>query len=280
MTTIELGGWLQTAVQRLTGTEAPLTIASALVAHFLDKPRSWVLAHPEHPLDEADLLNLQPALERLAAGTPLPYITGEQSFRGHSFMVDPSVLIPRPETELLVERALEWMERQSRPLRVLDVGTGSGCIAISLARESSQAATVFASDISWQSLRIARQNAHRLETSITLIQTDLLGGLSGPFDLICANLPYIPSADLPALDVSRWEPALALDGGERGSELIEALLLQARSRLAPGGLLLAEMEYRQGERLARAARIAFPLGMVIIHPDLAGQDRLLSVALP
>ncbi len=186
------------------------------------------------------------------------------------------MLIPRPETELLVERAVAICTRRSHPL-VADVGTGSGIIAVTLAG-ACPAATLIATDRSRTALAVAAQNAARHDLHpIRFVQTDLLQALSGPFDLVCANLPYIPTGTLNGLTVTDWEPRLALDGGPDGLRLIRRLLLQAQTRLASGGVILLEIEATTGEAALAAARDAFPDAGVELHQDLAGKDRLIEI---
>jgi release factor glutamine methyltransferase len=252
--------------------------ARTLVSHLLEKPHSWVLAHPEQELSPEQESRLEGILERVSAGEPLPYILGHWEFFGLDFTVTPDVLIPRPETELLVEEALGWLREQARPCRALDVGTGCGCIAVTLAKLVPHL-PVFACDISRPALQVARANAleHGVADRVSFFQADLTGSLSGCVELICANLPYIPSGNLQDLDVSRHEPRLALDGGMDGVELIERLAAQARRLLAPGGLMLLEIEATLGgEILPRVAK-HFPRAKVELLPDLAGLDRLVRL---
>ena len=172
-------------------------------------------------------------LARLESGQPLPYVLGAWEFYGLTFELTPDVLIPRPETELLVEQALEWLADRPAPLLAADVGTGSGCIAISLAVHAPQL-RLLASDLSWPALQVARSNLarHRVEGQISLLQCDLLPPLSLPFDLLVANLPYIPSPVLPGLKLSLSEPPLALDGGLDGLDFIRRSAARGGSRPA------------------------------------------------
>jgi release factor glutamine methyltransferase len=267
-------------------SDTPALDAQVLLAYVLEKPRAWVLAHPEAELTPAQQEALESALRRLEAGEPLPYILGHWEFYGLDFTLTPAVLIPRPETELLVDQALSWLRRRPpAPLWAADVGAGSGCIAISLAVHAPEL-RVAATDLSLPALQTARCNAlrHGVASRLFLIQTDLLApfppySLSpGPYlELICANLPYIPSATLASLPVAAREPRLALDGGPDGLSLIRSLLEQAPSRLAPGGLLLLEIEAGQGPAALELARQAFPKGDIRLLPDLAGRDRVVRV---
>lgn len=270
------------ARQRLAqACETPSLDAQVLVAHLLDKPRAWLLAHPEEALTSAQAEALEAALQRLESGEPLPYLLGHWEFYALDFTITAAVLIPRPETELLVDTALTWLKTHPGPRRAADVGTGSGCIAVSLAHHDREL-TVIASDLSRQALWVARQNAlkHAVLERVRLVQMDLLTALAtrdAPLDLLCANLPYIPRNTLAALPVSRWEPRAALDGGEDGLDFIRRLLEQAPARLKPGGLALLEIEAGQGEQAVELAHQAFPLARIQVLPDLAGHPRLLVI---
>lgn len=250
--------------------------AQLLLANVLGRTREWVIAHPDAPLTPEQTQTYQALLAQAGAGVPLPYLLGHWEFFGLDFQVSPAVLIPRPETELLVEQAL-----LRKPTSIADVGTGSGIIAITLAAKLPQA-QVIASDLSIEALAVAQANAQHLGVAerVTFIQSDLCEAYPAQkFDLICANLPYIPSADLTDLPVAQHEPRLALDGGPDGLDLIRRLLQQAHSYLAPQGGLLLEIEYRQGPQAAALAQAAFPTAQVHIHQDLAGLDRLIAVSL-
>ena len=196
-----------------------------LSSRTLQKSRTWIISHPEYLLTGPEEKKLDLLLNELLNGTPLAYVLGTWEFFSLEFFVNQNVLIPRPETEMLVEMALDWLKNQSRPVYGIDIGTGSACIPVSLALNHS-ALNLTASDISAEALKIARRNVSRykLERKIHLVQGDLLGAFITRFDLICANLPYIPTHDLKHLDVSRKEPLLALDGGEDGLFLIRKLL--------------------------------------------------------
>ena len=259
--------------------ETPGNISLLLLSHALGEPKTWVLTHPEIELNSDETHALQSALERLLQGVPLPHLLGEWDFYGRSFIVSPDVLIPRPETELLVEQALTLAARFDRPL-IVDVGTGSGAIAVSLAAALPQA-SVLATDISRPALAIARRNAQRhLAKELPFAQADLLQPFSSKFNLICANLPYIPTRTLAGLPVAQWEPSLALDGGASGLNLIKRLLHQAVSRLAPAGIILLEIESSLGPATLSLAETIFPTAEIHLHQDLAGKDRLVEIQIP
>ena len=253
--------------------------AQVLLSHVLDKPRAWVLTHSDERLNAEQIKHLQRVTRRLESGEPLPYILGHWEFYGLNFSVSPAVLIPRPETEILVEYALSWLADHPARRRAVDVGTGSGCIAVTLASLVPEL-RVLAVDISWPALRIARQNItrHQLAGRIPLAQLDLLAGLHPPphhrFDMICANLPYIPQRTLETLDQLRWEPRTALSGGRSGSEPIQRMLRDLPQVIAPGGLLLLEIEASLGAAIHNRVREVLPGADVQVLPDLAGQDRL------
>ncbi|GAB4504192.1 MAG: peptide chain release factor N(5)-glutamine methyltransferase [Anaerolineales bacterium] len=251
-----------------------------LLAHILDKPRVWLIAHPEAPLTQPQLASIEEAVSRLEAGEPLPYVLGHWSFYGLEFEVTPDVLIPRPETELLVERALGWLTAHPSRRVIADVGTGSACIAIALAVHQPEARLI-ATDISAQALEIARRNGsrHNVAGRIEFVHCDLLPGEKSRFDLICANLPYIPTATLRRLTVYEHEPALALDGGADGLAMIRRLLKMAPTRLFPGGMMLLEIEASQGMAVLSLAYDYFHAAKISLSKDLAGHDRLLQIEL-
>jgi len=235
--------------------------------------------------------------ERRRAREPLAYILGRREFFGLDFCVDRRVLVPRPETELLVEQVLAWSTGKEAPcpgtgsqngavcagpaLNLADVGSGSGCIAIALAVHLSQA-LVYALDSSPAALELAAGNAarHGVAQRVRLLHSDMLGSLPERVDGIVANPPYVRSEDLPALqpEVRDHEPRLALDGGPDGLAAIRQLLAQAPSFLRAGGLVLMEIGWDQGAQVMALARRHFPGVEVTVLPDYAGHDRILRVA--
>jgi release factor glutamine methyltransferase len=259
-------------------SQTPVLDAQVLVANILEKPRSWVMAHPEAQLDDYQYNKIIQGLSRLKNGVALPYVIGHWEFYGLDFYLTPDVLIPRPETELLVEHAINWLKDHTNRNRVLDVGTGSGCIGISLAVNNPDI-KIFMTDISQAALDIARRNVEKygLSNRVELHQTDLLAGISRQFDLICANLPYIPSQMLRQLPVSEREPLLALDGGISGTTLISRLLYQTRNCLSPGGLLLMEIEESEGAEVKSLVSTQFPAAQTEILKDLSGRDRCIKL---
>jgi len=246
-----------------------------LLAHVLGTSRTALLTHPERALTPGQLSSYRTLVRRRASGYPLPYLTGHVEFYGLEFEVTPEVLIPRPETETLVDLALA-----RQPATIVDVGTGSGCIAVSLAVCLPEAA-IYAIEISSAALSVARRNTerHGVTERVRLIVGDVLTPRPGPADLIVSNPPYIPTSQCASLPISvrNHEPRLALDGGPDGLSIVRRLLAQAPAVLRPGGALLIEIGADQGEAAGHLAHIFFPQAAVRVHPDLAGRDRVLEV---
>ncbi len=264
------------AAQRLrAAADRPQVEAELLLAHLLDCPRVHVLAHLEDALAPEQAAAYRALVERRAAGEPLPYLTGRAPFFGREFAVTPATLIPRPETELLVELALDWLKLRPRA-RVVDVGTGSGCIAVTLACHAPEA-RVTATDIAADALAVARSNATRHGARVRFVRADLLAPVAWA-DLIVSNPPYVATGEWDALPPSvQREPRGALLAGEDGLDAIRRLLAQAVSRLRPGGLLLVEIGAGQGDAAQAAAQAAFPQAKCEVLRDLAGKDRVLRV---
>jgi release factor glutamine methyltransferase len=193
-------------------------------------------------------------------------------------LVTPAVLIPRPETELLVKTAQEWLAANPGRRVGADIGTGSGCIPVALAMLVPDLHMI-AADISADALDVARSNAQRyfLHERVHLVHSNLMENVPGPFSLITANLPYIPEARLPELAVSKWEPRVALGGGEDGLEFIRPFLQQASTRLAPGGLVLAEIDASLELKVPETAKSLWPKAKIEVQKDLAGLPRMLKV---
>lgn len=279
---LSVGAFLQTLSERLREkSETPALDAQTLLGHILQRPRAWLLAHPEARLEAEQVAALETAVQRVENGEPLPYVLGKWEFFGLTFEVTPDVLIPRPESELLIERALSWLRAHPERLRIADVGAGSGCLGLALAVHFPRL-RVFATDLSFAALRVARRNAtrHGVADRVQTVCSDLLTACHTTFDLILANLPYIPTEALRQLAVYGKEPTLALDGGPDGLLLIRRLLEQAPHSLAPGGLLLLEIETSQGVAARSLAANAFANAEIALHADLAGHDRVLEVRSP
>lgn len=278
---------LTAAAQALTAAAAdsPRLTAEALLAHVLGLSRAQMLARPEHRLAPEQHRVFTELVTRAAHGEPLAYLTGRREFHGLEFAVDRRVLVPRPETELLVDRALACLDTlpPAADPHVLDMGTGSGCIAVTVAVKRPRA-RVTAVDLSEDALAVARLNAarHGVAGRVSFFRSDLLESLRltrASFHLLCANLPYIPSATACRLPVARHEPLLALDGGPDGLLWIRRLLVDAPRVMQPGGRLLLEIDDTTGPAARAAAQAAFPAAQVAVHPDLAGLDRIVEISL-
>jgi release factor glutamine methyltransferase len=241
-----------------------------LISTLLGRSPSWLFAHPEYRLSQPERETVEAALERRLAGEPVQYIRGFCEFYGREFLVDSRVLIPRPETEHLVEEALR---RLSGEAAVLDVCSGSGCVGVTLALERPQWRVMLA-DLSVPALAVARGNAARHGAEVRLIAADLLAPLTGRFDAIVSNPPYIPRQEYEELatEVRDHEPALALTPGESGLEVIDRLLEQAGERLVPGGLLLFEIGFGQAEQVR--SRSGGRWELLELVNDLAGIPRV------
>ncbi|MBK9927245.1 MAG: peptide chain release factor N(5)-glutamine methyltransferase [Anaerolineales bacterium] len=276
---------LSHTVNRLSSiSDTPTLDASVLIAHVINKPRTWVMAHPELTITNEQQQKLEDSLLRLERGESFPYVLGHWEFFNLEFDVTPDVLIPRPETELLVEKAIAWLNKHPDRRMIADIGTGSGAIAVSLAVNVPDA-NILATDISAKALQIATQNSvkHKAGGKIKFMECDLLpkAGIKDhqQIDLLCANLPYIPTETLHALSVFGHEPTIALDGGQDGFELIRKLMNMAINYLAPNALMLFEIEATLGKQALNLAHEIFPNAQTQLHQDLTGRDRLLEIEL-
>jgi release factor glutamine methyltransferase len=265
---------------------APLA-AELLLLHLLGRDRTWLYAHPDEIVGEGDLAEYDMLLKRRAEGVPVQYLTGEQEFWGLDFEVNPDVLIPRPETEHLIEVALERMgRRRNDPLLIADVGTGSGCIAVALAREFP-ASEIVATDISAAALEVAGRNTvrHGVQSRIELAQGYLLNPYLSikvhadeNFDLIVSNPPYVGRAEQSSLqrEVVEHEPHQALFAGERGLDVYPELIAQAAPLLTPGGVLVLELGHGQSERVRAMVTEDGRWSVISVTNDLAGIPRVLA----
>lgn len=302
------GGLLRVGVERLraAGSETPRLDAEVLLADVLGTDRTRLIAHPEDPIGPGPAARFEAHLDRRAAGEPVAYIRGLKEFHGLAFAVDRRALIPRPETELLVDLACGWLVERltsrprpagSPPLAVADVGTGSGAVAIALAvalRRAGMAVEVaiVASDVAPGAADLARENAvaHGVADRVGVVVADLLpraGAAAGTvevpdrFDLVAANLPYIPSAVIPALPVAAsFEPSDALDGGPDGLDAVRRLLAVLPGRLATDGAALLEIGDEQGPGIHAAIERILPGWTCVVEPDLAGRSRVAAVTPP
>jgi release factor glutamine methyltransferase len=280
-----VGETLREGVRQLESTavlSAPLA-AELLLMHAIGRDRTFLYAHPEAPVDPAQAEAFSILITKRAAGTPTQYLTSKQEFWGMEFEVTPDVLIPRPETEHIIEVAVARIgePRRNNPLRVADVGTGSGCIAVALAKEFPNAKIV-ATDISAAALAVARRNAarHDFASRITFIEGNLLEGLppQPPFDIIVSNPPYVArkdSATLP-IDVREHEPEIALFAGEDGMAIYGPLIAQAAAHLTQGGLLALELGAGLFEPVSDLLEAHRGWTRVSAIQDLAGIVRVIS----
>lgn len=266
------------------GIPSPADEARLLMAEVLGVTRAWVIAHPESQLPPDRRLLYLDYVTRRAAHEPEAYLVGRREFYGLEFEVNPSVLIPRPETELLVDHALaaasRLMAAKGRDLLAVDLGTGSGAVAVVLAMRLP-GLRVISVDRSSAALQVAAANAalHRVADRVAFRQGDLLKDVNQPVDLLVANLPYIPSPEIDRLmpDVRDFEPHEALDGGPDGTLLIRRALQEAVDRVERPAALLFEIGDGQGKALSKAAHGLYPDAAIQVHKDYARRERILSV---
>jgi release factor glutamine methyltransferase len=281
------------ATRRLaeTNSDTPQLDAALLLGYVLGVNKSWLYAHPTRPLSESEIERYETLVRRRMCHEPVAYLVGFKPFYGLDITVDHRVLIPRPETELLVDHVLDFVQNLTslgvRPC-IADVGTGSGAIAVALAVNVPEA-TVYAVDVSDEALAVAAQNVWRygLGEQVQLLPGHLLEPLPAPVDVIVANLPYIATGDLPNLppQVREYEPALALDGGADGLGVITDLLLslaspQGHQKVRPGGRVYLEIGAGQGDAARVFVQDLLPEAEVRVVQDYAELDRMLIVALP
>ena len=286
----DVGRAMLAASRRLreAGVDSPQLDSALLMGHVLGVSKTRLYAHPDHRLTPAEISAFEALVGRRMRREPIAYLIGYRSFFGLDITVDPRVLIPRPETEMLVERVLtrvQALAHNGQTPKVADVGTGSGAIAVALAVNAPEA-LIYAIDVSQDALDVAAQNVWRyaLGEQIQLIPGNLVDALPEPVDVIVANLPYVASADLPGLapDIRDFEPSLALDGGAEGVQTIRALFADLASpvgagKLRPGVRLYLEIGAEQGASVQAIARAAFSGAHVAVETDYAGLDRILAV---
>jgi release factor glutamine methyltransferase len=279
---VDLKQALTSAIARLTTEQVPSPRMNAelLLMFTLGCDRAYLHAHPERELTVDEKTRYDAALANRARGVPAQYITGHQEFWGVDLIVTPAVLIPRPETEHVIETVLDCVGRApspASPLRILDVGTGSGCIALSLAKELPQA-EIHATDISAAALEVARANAarHKLESRIQFREADLLAGFeNNSFDFIVSNPPYVGESeqDQVQLEVRKFEPRNAVFAGPTGVEVIARLIPQAQAALKPDGWLIMEISGTIAEEVKHLLR---DWNEVRIKPDLQSIPRVVQ----
>lgn len=249
-----------------------------LLQHVLGVDHAHLIAHGDQELTAVQQQTFLAYLHRAEQGEPIPYIIGHAPFFDMDLRVSPAVLIPRPETEQLVETAVSWAKSRGS-IHIVDAGTGSGCIPIALARKLPQAA-IEATDISADALAVARQNAARFAPErITFHHGDLLQPITRPIDLITANLPYVTDHEWTMLDdgVKLHEPQIALKGGPDGLAIIRELLNQAAYKLTPKGAILLEIGWQQGDTAQKLAASLFPTARIELRQDYARQDRFVII---
>ncbi|MGD9116758.1 MAG: peptide chain release factor N(5)-glutamine methyltransferase [Dehalococcoidia bacterium] len=253
--------------------DAPLE-AELLLRHLLKIDRARLYLDLDNELSSEDEKAFRTLITRRLKGEPSAYITGRREFYGRDFSVNRHTLIPRPESELLVETALKIAKERQRHA-IADIGTGCGAIAVTIALELPQA-KVYATDISPRALEVARANCkkHAVD-NIRLLQGDMLEPLPGAVDLIMANLPYVRRAEIAP---DNFEPKLALDGGDQGTEVIAELCRQAKDKLADDGAMLLEIGLGQSGAVQSLLKSLFPDGIIEVFPDLAGIERVVSLS--
>lgn len=253
--------------------------AEVLLAHALRRDRTYLYGHPEQELSELEWLHYGRYLHQRMEGKPTQYITGRQEFFGRDFRVTPDVLIPRPETEHVVETAVRLAPRAARGVaRILDVGCGSGILAVTLRLETG--ADVWASDISMAAIRVAAENAQRLEAPVSFVGCDLMSAFAAAsMDLIVSNPPYVPLGDKAGLqrEVRDWEPHEALFAGPTGLEIYARLIRDAERVLRRGGWLALELGFNSSDRVA--AMFSSHWWNLETVPDLAGIPRVIAAGL-
>jgi release factor glutamine methyltransferase len=286
-----------TTVLRGTVTETPRLDAELLLGHVLDLDRTQVVAHGEAPVGDAAAEAFRGLVARRAAGEPVAYIRGLKEFHGLAFGVDPRALIPRPETERLVDLAVEEVVVRltsaprppgTQPLRVVDVGTGSGAVAVAVAvelrrRRMLDEVTILATDVSPEALGVAAENvvSHVLADSVRLLVADLLPPDDVAYDVVAANLPYVRSDAMAGLPrPTSYEPASALDGGPDGLDVIRGLLERLRRHLATDGIALLEIGADQQDGIAAAVGSLLPGWRCDVERDLAGLPRVARIQRP
>jgi release factor glutamine methyltransferase len=281
-----VGRAVNAATQRLeeAGVSTARLDAQVILAHVLGVGRSWLFAHFEYALDDAEANQFTELIARRVKHEPVAYLIGRKEFYGIELQVDRRVLIPRPETEMLVDAVLVLAANQSpAPISVADVGTGSGAIALAVAANAENA-RIYAMDVSRDALAVAASNTVRLDSrgQVTLLHGDLLESLPEFVDVIVANLPYVTCADFRTLDadIRNYEPQLALEAGERGLDIIARLLQQVPSRLCPGGSVILEIGYNQGQAVLELLADILPQALhADVHKDYQGRDRMVTFSL-
>lgn len=281
-----VGRAVNAATQRLeeAGIDPARLDAQVILAHVLGVNRSWLYAHYDYELEPEQSACFTELIARRIQREPVAYLIGRKEFYGLELAVDRRVLIPRPETEMLVDAVLEIAAGKSpAPIKIADVGTGSGAIALAVANNAPNA-QVYALDVSHQALEVAHVNVQRHDPTqqVVLVHSDLLARLPTCVDVIVANLPYVTSSDYATLheDVRNYEPQLALEAGDAGLDVISRLLHQLPHVLEPGGAVILEIGYNQGALVLDLVRKALPGAYALdLQQDYQGHDRMVSFCL-
>jgi len=255
--------------------ENPRLEAEILTAHFLKKDRLYLITHDDEEISEKDAEAFKRLAKRRAGGEPTAYILGYKEFYGRKFYVNGDVLIPRPETEMLIE-----LIKGEDNAKILDLCAGSGCIGLTLALECKNA-KVTLSDISPKAVEIIKKNAENLGVEVNIVESDLFSGIEGKFDIIVSNPPYIRSKTIETLEtaVKDYEPRLALDGGEDGLKFYKKIIPCSKKHLSENGRIFFEMGFDEGEAI-KSLLMSNTFSDVKIYKDLATLDRVISAKLP
>jgi release factor glutamine methyltransferase len=270
-----------TARLKTAGVDSPKLVAQMLLAHTLGVPRANIMAYsPQQPLQPHQIVTFRERVARCVSGEPMAYIVGQTEFYGLDFLADRRALIPRPETEHLVELALKKPQMANAKSLIVEVGTGSGCVVVSLAVKLPELRWI-ATDISAEALALAHENAkrHKVSSRIQFLRGDLLAPVPVRAEGVVANLPYVTTTEWQSLPIHirEHEPRIALDGGPDGLDLFRRLFSQAPRYVKPDGWLLLEIGATQGQAVSALARQAFPLAAVNLHRDYAGLTRVVEI---
>ncbi len=266
--------------------ESPQLDARVLMCHCIKRPETFLLAHPEHLLSEQETRLFFKLVQRRSTREPVAYITGKKEFWSGTFLCTPATLIPRPETELLIETALEFFKASGRtPKHILDLGTGTGCIGITLAASWTGATTVL-TDIDPGALEVARKNIARLlndNCRVHVVCSDWFGGISREFkfDLITANPPYVSREEIGLLpeDVIRFEPETALFSSSEGMSEIRRIFSRAHEYLRPGGVVLSEIGWQHGSSVSGYVQSLGFYNKAFVARDLSGHERVVAACI-
>jgi release factor glutamine methyltransferase len=262
--------------------DQPQLEADLLLVEAIDRSKEFIISNPNKNISKKEETTLNKLIKRRLKGEPIAYILGNQEFYKLDFLVNKDVLIPRPETEILVDSALEIIKKSNKEkVEVIDIGTGSGCIPIAIAKNlpKNKEVKISASDISNKSLAIARQNAKKHQVALNFINSNLLDNINSSFDIITANLPYIESDEAKPIARLLHHPLLSLDGGKRGLDLIRELLSQSVDHIQPNSTIILEIAPDQKEELIRYVKTLFNKPKIKVIKDLADIDRVVIITI-